>query len=213
MVLDVGSERHLPGDHIGDGRSERATVVGLGGTLRADSRSRWALERALEAAAGAGATTRLLALRELDLPLFQPGKPLAFYPQRVASFLAEVRHADGMLWSTGAYHGTLAGATKNALDFLEFLSADGYLDGISVGLIATSGGDMAAVNAIDAMVHTAHALRAIALPLKVPIGGASRAFGRQKKPLDDKVARRLSMLGAMVVGAARRRELAPVEAA
>jgi FMN reductase len=45
-------------------------VVGLGGSLRAASTSLTALRTALDGAAGAGADTRLLAVGELDLPLF-----------------------------------------------------------------------------------------------------------------------------------------------
>ena len=51
-------------------------VVGIGGKLRQDSRGLLALEEALRAAEEAGATTELLALRELDLPMYEPGKPL-----------------------------------------------------------------------------------------------------------------------------------------
>ena len=51
-------------------------VVGIGGTLREGSTSLLALKKALRAAEEAGATTELLDLRELDLPLYAPGKPL-----------------------------------------------------------------------------------------------------------------------------------------
>jgi FMN reductase len=130
------------------------------------------LEIALDAAEGQGARTELLALDELDLPLFRPGTRLDDYPSSVERFIEISRGAEAMLWSTGAYHGTLAGATKNALDYYEFLADEGYLDGVPIGLISTSGGHMAGVSALDALVHTAHALRATVLPLKVPIGKA-----------------------------------------
>ncbi len=48
------------------------SIVGLGGSLARVSRSRAALEVALDGAADAGAHTRLLDLRELDLPMFDP---------------------------------------------------------------------------------------------------------------------------------------------
>lgn len=50
----------------------RLTIVGLGGSLRAASHSRAALEVALAGAEEAGAETRLLDLRELALPMFDP---------------------------------------------------------------------------------------------------------------------------------------------
>ena len=55
---------------------KRPHVVGIGGTLRDGSNGLRALERALAAAEEAGATTELLDLRELDLPMYEPGRPL-----------------------------------------------------------------------------------------------------------------------------------------
>jgi NAD(P)H-dependent FMN reductase len=52
--------------------AEALTIVGLGGSLARISRSRAALQRALEGAASAGAETQLLDIRELDLPMYNP---------------------------------------------------------------------------------------------------------------------------------------------
>ena len=45
-------------------------VVGLGGSLRAESTSRMALQVALDGAAASGAEVELLAIRDLGLPLY-----------------------------------------------------------------------------------------------------------------------------------------------
>jgi FMN reductase len=45
-------------------------VVGLGGSLRAESTSRTALQVALDGAADSGADTELIWLRDLGLPLY-----------------------------------------------------------------------------------------------------------------------------------------------
>jgi multimeric flavodoxin WrbA len=57
-------------------RERRLKVVGVGGTLREGSASLGALKRALSAAGEAGAETELLDLRELDLPMYEPGLAL-----------------------------------------------------------------------------------------------------------------------------------------
>ncbi|HEV8044610.1 MAG TPA: NADPH-dependent FMN reductase, partial [Rubrobacter sp.] len=134
----------------------RLKVVGIGGTLREGSTSLGALRRALGAAEEAGAETELLDLRELGLPMYQPGRPLEDYGDNVRGFVEALREADALLVSTAAYHGTLAGVTKNALDFAQFLGRDErpYFDGKVVGLISTAGGEQAAANANGAMVHT-----------------------------------------------------------
>ena len=176
-------------------------VVGIGGTLREGSTSLLALKKALRAAEEAGATTELLDLRELDLPLYEPGKPLEGCEENVKEVVEAMRGADALLWSTAAYHGTLAGVTKNALDFAQFLARDErpYLQGRVVGLISTAGGGMAAVNAIGAMVNAVHALRGVAAPLSVPVTQSWKAFDEEGNIRDEGVARRLESLGWIVV--------------
>ncbi len=180
-------------------------VVGVGGTMRPGSSSLAALRRSLGAAEAAGARTELLDLRHLRLPTYEPDIPLEEYGDNVRRFVGALRTADALLVSTAAYHGTVAGATRNALDFLEFLAADDppYLDGKTVGLIATAAGGQAAPNAIAALVQTAHALRAVVAPFSVPIPGSwpvadgdEIAAGRYDRRLDD--------LGRMVVDLARK---------
>ncbi len=187
--------------------SDPLHIVGIGGTLRANSTSRWAMEHALRAAEAAGATTELLDLNELRLPMYEPDLSLQAYGPNVRRFIDTVRRADGLIWSTAGYHGSLAAPTKNALDLLEFLNHDGehtYLDGRVVGLIATAGGDLAAVNSINAMVHVAHALRATVAPLFVPIGQSWKQFDDEGHVLDPKIAKRLVQLGRLLVDTAAR---------
>jgi FMN reductase len=176
-------------------------VVGIGGTLRDGSTGLRALEEALRAAEEAGATTELLDLRELALPMYEPGKPLEEYGENVEKLVEAMRGADAMLWSTAAYHGTLAGVTKNALDFAQFLARDEkpYLQDKVVGLIATAGGGMAAINAINAMVNVVHALRGIAAPLSVPVAQSWKVFDGEGNIRDENVAGRLEALGGLVV--------------
>ena len=176
-------------------------IVGIGGTLREGSMSLLALEEALRAAEETGATTTLLDLRELDLPLYEPGKPLEEYGENVKELVEAMRGADALLWSTAAYHGTLTGVTKNALDFAQFLARDErpYLQDRVVGLIATAGGSMAAVNAIGALVNVVHALRGVVAPLSVPLTQSWKAFDEEGNIRDEGAARRLKSLGRLVV--------------
>lgn len=190
-------------------RDERLNVVGVGGTLRAGSTSLGALRRALRAAEAAGAETELLNLHELDLPMYVPGRKLDEYDadaESIERFLEALRRADAVLVSTAAYHGTLAGATKNALDFVQFLARDErpYLDGRVAGLIATAGGTQAATNATGALTHTVHALRALVAPLMVAIPQAWRLSDREGNITDEGYGARLDQLGRLVVDLASR---------
>ena len=168
--------------------------------MREASTSLEALRRALAAAKETGAETELLDLRELNLPFYEPGKPLEEYGPEVERFVETVREADALLISTAAYHGTLAGVTKNALDFLQFLSDDEspYLNDKVVGLISTAGGDQAAINATNAMVHAVHALRGTVAPFLVTI---SKVWGHASdgEITDESYLARLEKLGRLVV--------------
>ena len=189
----------------------RLNVVGIGGTLREGSASLGALRRALGAARDAGAETELLDLKELGLPMYEPGRPLAEYGDGAQKLVGAMRGADALILSTAAYHGTLAGVTKNALDFAQFLSRDErpYFDGKVVGLIATAGGEMAGANTTGALVNVVHALRGTVAPLMVAVPQAWRRSDRDGNITDDGYGGRLDNLGRLVVDLASK--LAPEE--
>ena len=194
--------------------NERLRVVGVGGTLREGSSSLGALRRALSAAEEAGAEVELFDLHELRLPIYEPGRPLDDYGPEVRRLVEAIRRADALIISTAAYHGTLAGVTKNALDFTQFLKGDErpYLEDRVVGLISTAGGDRAAANTTDAMVHVVHALRGVVAPQIVTMGQAWRRTDEEGNVTDEGYVRRLDRLGRLVVemaqglGPARRSE-------
>lgn len=192
--------------------NEGLKVAGIGGTLREGSTSLGALRRALNAAGEAGAETELLDLRELGLPMYEPGRPLEDYGENVERFVETVRAADALLISTAGYHGTLAGVTKNALDFTQFLMRDErpYLDGKMVGLISTAGGDQAAHNATSAMVHTVHALRGIVAPLMVSIPKVWKVSDENGDITDEVYIERLDNLGRLVAELGSKFEDKPV---
>jgi len=118
----------------------RVTIVGLGGSLAPHSASLSALRVALDGARDYGAEVRLFDLRELNLPMFVPGaEPV---PAAARELCDAVHAAQGMLWSSPLYHGTVSGAFKNALDWFQLLSDRNppYLTDKVVGLISTAGG-------------------------------------------------------------------------
>lgn len=183
-------------------------VVGVGGTLREGSTSLGALRRALAAAERTGAQPELWDLNESRMPMYEPGRTLDDYGPEVRRFVEIIRGADALIVSTGAYHGTLAGVTKNALDFAQFLARDErpYLDGKVVGLISTAGGDQAAANANAAMVHVVHALRGIVAPLMVGIP-KSWQHSEGGEITDESYSKRLDDLGQLVVDLAGKLKL------
>lgn len=173
-------------------------IVGLGGSLARASTSRAALQKALEGAGAAGAETLLLDLRELDLPMYDPDRA---EPTEAASRLIESCYAaDGLLWSSPLYQGTISGALKNALDWLHELGRRDppYLHDKVIGLISAAGG-MQGLQAINTMEFAVRALRGWAVPYVVPIAAASRVFDSEGRIHDEAVERQLTTLGSEVV--------------
>ena len=178
-------------------------IVGLGGSLAEVSRSRAALRVALEGAAEAGAETTLLDLRELDLPMYNPdhGQPTA-----AAERLIEASYgADGMLWSSPMYQGTISGAFKNALDWLHSLGGrtPSFLHDEVIGLISAAGGTQG-LQAINTMEFATRALRGWAVPYVVPVPAAARVFDPDGRVQDEAIELQLKPLGAEVVRVAQR---------
>jgi FMN reductase len=179
------------------------TIVGLGGSVAEVSRSRAALNVALEGAALAGAETALLDLRHLQLPTYNPEGD---EPTEAAAQMVEAcDEADGMLWSSPLYQGTISGAFKNALDWLQLLSGrePAFLHDKVIGLISTAGGSQG-LQAINTMEFSTRALRAWAVPYVVPIAFATRVFDEDEGVRDAAVEAQLKMLGTEVVRASER---------
>jgi FMN reductase len=183
--------------------TENLSIVGLGGSLAKVSRSRAALAAALEGAASAGAGIELLDLRELDLPMYDPDEP---DPPAAASRMIEACHAaDGMIWSSPLYQGTISGAFKNALDWLHLLGDRDtpYLHDRVIGLISAAGGRQG-LQAINTMEFSVRALRGWAVPYVVPVASAFRVFHADGSIRDPGVGQQLHTLGGEVVRVAEK---------
>jgi FMN reductase len=179
------------------------TIVGLGGSLASVSRSRAALQLALQGAASAGAETTMLDLRELDLPMYPPDDDA---PGPAAERLIEACYAaDGMLWSSPMYQGTISGAFKNALDWLHVLGTrePPFLHDKVIGLISAAGGTQG-LQAINTMEFSIRALRAWDVPYVVPVAAAARVFDENGAVRDPVIEAQLITLGGEVVRVAQR---------
>ena len=162
-------------------------IVGLGGSLAGSSWAsrRSALRIALEGAAAAGPTTDLLDLRELDLPMFRPDLT---EPGRTSRRVIEESYgADGMLWSSPLYKGTISGSFENALDWLHELGGrdPAYLHDEVIGLISVAGGTQG-LQAINTMEYVVRSLRGWAVPyvVPIPVPPASSTPGRGRRRAD-----------------------------
>jgi len=182
--------------------ARRPHILGLGGATRPASSTERFLSLALGAAAEAGATTTLLSAEALQLPLYEQGHARCEAAQRL---VAEVRRADGIILASPAYHGTVSGLVKNALDYVEETRADArpYFSDRAIGCLAVAGGWQAAVGTMNALRGIAHALRGWPTPLGVAIHAGDAPLDAQGACASLPVTAQIQTMARQVVAFAR----------
>ena len=160
-------------------------IVGLGGTTRASSTSERALAVALEAASAAGCETRLFGAGAMPSETFDPTRGERSDAAR--ALVDALRHADGVVIATPAYHGGISGLVKNAIDFTEDMKDDArpYLDGRAVGCIVVADGAQALGSTLASLRSIVHALRGWPTPFAATLNGRDRPFGGDGRAPDE----------------------------
>lgn len=179
--------------------SRAVTVVGIGGSAGPGSTTERAVRIALGAAARRGARTQLIGGSELVLPLYDAAE--AGRSALGRKLVASVASADGIIIGTPAYHGSISGMMKNALDYVEELRTDErpYLSGRAVGCISVARGCQGAGSALAAVRTTVHALRGWPTPLGVTVNTEPMPFDSGERLDDLRIRERLELLANQVV--------------
>lgn len=187
----------------------RPLILGLGGTPRAGSTTERALALSLHAAAAEGADIVAITGQDLMLPMYTPGSTERTEQGR--RLVDAFRRCNGLVIASPAYHGSLSGLVKNALDYAEDLRSDErvYFDGLAVGLIACAAGWQAAVQTLAALRSIAHALRGWPTPLGAAINTSLPLFGPDGECVDLSSKLQLETVGRQVVHFARMRSSVP----
>ncbi|MGY0064544.1 NADPH-dependent FMN reductase [Streptomyces sp. LZ34] len=178
---------------------EAVQVVGIGGSNRVGSTAEKALRIVLAAAVRRGARVKLISGPDLEMPLYEYSA--AERSERAKALVDAVSSADGLILATPAYHGSISGMVKNALDYMEELRADRrpYFSGRAVGCISVAGGWQASASAVAALRTTVHALRGWPTPLGVTINTETTSFDVDGRVNDPQVAERLELVAEQVV--------------
>lgn len=92
-------------------------ILGVASSMRETSYSTQVLKLALEKAEKNGAETRMLNLRELQLPMYHPEQNNSPELDKVTE---HVKWADAFILASPDYHGSMSGVMKNFLDFFWF---------------------------------------------------------------------------------------------
>ncbi|MEU7387540.1 NADPH-dependent FMN reductase [Streptomyces tanashiensis] len=183
-------------------------VVGIGGSPRPDSTAERALRVVLAEAERHGAEVSLIGGAELVMPLYDPRDELR--SARALRLVSEIAAADGLVLASPAYHGSISGLVKNALDHVEELRDDArpYFSGRAVGSLAVAQGWQGGVSTLAALRDVTHALRGWPTPLGVVVNTATTGFGPDGACTDPHVRRQLETMATQVVDFARMTRLA-----
>ena len=92
----------------------KLNVLGVGSSMRQGSYSTTALNMILDMAKGNGAETKLLDLRQTNLPMLYAAKDDT---HEIVQATELVEWADAYILATPDYHGSMSGSLKNFLDY------------------------------------------------------------------------------------------------
>jgi NAD(P)H-dependent FMN reductase len=165
-------------------------IVALCGSQRNGSYTRLALERTLATAEAHGATTDLVDVGALELPVFDPDHTDAGDAETLRK---RVRAADGVVLGTPMYHGSYSSPLKTALDYCGF----DEFEETTVGLLVVSGGGFP-TPALEHLRSVVRALDAWVLPHQVAIPNSHSAFG-DGRVIDEGLIERIETLGRDIV--------------
>ena len=181
-------------------------IVGLGGTMTANSSSERVLRHVLRACEASGARTLCFDGQALDMPMYGYGTPRT---DKAAAMIDGLRRADGIIITSPGYHGTVSGLIKNALDYVEDMAADArpYFEGRAVGLITVAAGWQATGTTLATLRSIVHALRGWPTPMAVTVNSRMPVLAEDGTVCDAALGNQLDVLASQVVGFARMRAL------
>jgi FMN reductase len=147
-------------------------ILAVGGSTRPASASERALLVAVAEVQRLGADVTVMVGRDLMLPLYDT--ETTERSEGAVRLVEAMRECDGLIVSCPAYHGTVSGMMKNALDYAEDLATDSrpYLEGRAFGAISVAYGWQAAVSTLVHLRGVGHALRAWPTPLGASLNAA-----------------------------------------
>lgn len=179
--------------------SKTPFILGIGGTLRDASSSERLLAISLAAAERAGARVEQISGQSLVMPMFDPASRERSAEAR--ALVQKVAAADGLIFASPGYHGSISGLIKNALDYIEDLRETDpvYLDGRAVGCIACGAGWQAASATLTTLRSIVHSLRGWPTPLGAVVNTAQIKFGPDGELSDPGTKAQLEMIGRQVV--------------
>ena len=166
----------------------KLNVLGVGSSMRQGSYSTTALNTILDLAKGNEAETKLLDLRQTNLPMLYAAKDDTYEIVQVTEL---VEWADAYILATPDYHGSMSGSLKNFLDYFwsEFA-------GKTFGYIVAS--HEKGLTVMDQMRTAVRQCYGWSIPYGISIN-PEEDFDDKRKVINRKLSSRLDMLARDLV--------------
>jgi NAD(P)H-dependent FMN reductase len=117
-------------------------------------------------------------LAKLPLPLFTPDNEDLH--QNVLNLLHAIQKADGVIFATPEYHGSISGVLKNALDYI----SNEHISGKAVLSVSSAGGPLgiSSLTHLQTIVRYVHGINC---PEWISIGYGTNTFDEDGAPTDE----------------------------
>jgi len=136
----------------------------------------------------------------VQLPLFSPDSEVV-HPE-AEMLINSVKQADGLIFATPEYHGSISGSLKNALDYLD----NDHVAGKPILPISSAGGPLG----VSSLIHLQCIIRnlhGILCPEWISVGDGQPVFGRDGVPQNREMIQRIDRAVEQFLGLVRK--LAP----
>lgn len=161
-------------------------IIGISGSLRSNSLSQAFLEFLLRGMEDRGFLTSKADLKILNLPLYNPKE--GEEELNLAAYKKMMEEADGLLIINPEYHGSISGALKNALDYLESSKMVGKV----AALVSMLGGEAGGFS-LEHLTTVARKLHLWVSPATLIIPKCETNIGKMGEPLTKELKDRVGI--------------------
>jgi chromate reductase len=176
-------------------------VLGISGSLRADSYNTMLLRAAAELLPGEVRFELYEGLK--DVPPYDQDDDVDPAPAAVTAFRAAIAGADAVLVATPEYNSSIPGQLKNALDWASRPLATNAFRNKPVAVIGSSAGAFGAVWAQAELRKVLGAMGARVLDVELVVGHAADRFDTDGRLVDEDVREQLADAVAVLAPAPR----------
>lgn len=176
-----------------ESNADKIKVIGISGSMRANSYTSAAIKIALEGAKEFGAEVELIELSNYSL-VFCNAEDEENYPPDVEKLRQKVTAAHGIIIGTPEYHGGYSGILKNALDLMGFREFEGKM----MGLVGVAGGKMGAINALNGLRVVGRTLHSWVIPQQASISESWKKFDEDGNLLDEDLLKQVRSVGQQI---------------